>query len=247
MGQILFSEIVKPLINSSPIITLPSGSILNIGGQQYLVSSAVNLTLSGLTTLNLYMVYAVVTGGAVTLVTSTNNNSVGPGGATSWRLVGAFYASTATTVGSFVNIRGVPTTNNTLYTPIFNGLGSPTAVVMNWRRLGDCLEIKGSLTQGTTTAVEARIGFPGSLLSSASLPTLSHSGTIATGGLSTSTVTPLMLVEPSVNYFTLGFYQGTTNSLLKQNGNAGFLTGPTGISSYAIPITGWFNTALEDL
>ena len=65
-------------------------SILTIGGKQYDTEASLNVSWGGSAQATLYMIYAVVSGGTVQLVTSTNYNSVGPAGYNAWKLVGAY-------------------------------------------------------------------------------------------------------------------------------------------------------------
>lgn len=115
MGQKLREDKIGALSHSSGVITLTSSnaspSWLTIGGQQYKLTSNRTLALPALTANTLYMVYAVQTGGVVSLVQSTNVNSVGPAGYASWKLVGAYYSNNLVSVsfGGFITIEGVPT------------------------------------------------------------------------------------------------------------------------------------------
>lgn len=113
MGFKLFEEKIGALTHNSGVISL-APSVLNVGGQQY-VTSTLSRTISTdvtLTANGLYMVFVVISGGALQLRISSNANSVGPSGFTYWKLVGAFYANGLASVafGSFVNIYGTPST-----------------------------------------------------------------------------------------------------------------------------------------
>lgn len=119
------------------------------------VSYSVNLP--ALTSCALYMIYFVPTTG---LVISQNVNSVGPAGASSWILVGAFYAnggpptlvSVATTTiafGSFVNIEGSPESDWVNYNmlPTGGGVAKATARVndeASFRRSGEAFLFRWS-------------------------------------------------------------------------------------------------------
>lgn len=92
MAQKLFNDKIGTATHSTGVISL-AASKLTIGGQQYITTSSVSRTITNDVTLaanTLYMVYAVISGGAVALRISTNVNSVGPAGFSSWKLVGAF-------------------------------------------------------------------------------------------------------------------------------------------------------------
>lgn len=110
MGQILQTDKIGTLSQSTGTITLTASSsvpsYLTIGGQQYQITANLTRTIATdvtLTLQNLYMVYAVLSGGVVVLRVSTNLNSVGPAGFTSWKLVGAFYTDTAAAFNAFVS------------------------------------------------------------------------------------------------------------------------------------------------
>ena len=119
MAQVLSADKIQNLTQALGVVTLPSGSILTIGGQQYTTSTNISVTPTSLSANTLYFVYAYISGGNVTLTWSTNVNSVGPVGATSWKLVGAFMSNGLASVafGSFVNIVGVPETDWISYLP----------------------------------------------------------------------------------------------------------------------------------
>lgn len=96
-------------------------SLLKIGGLWRRTIATIQVAVPAVMLPNTrYQVFAVdAGGGAVSLVVSINENSVGPAGYTRWALVGSFY-STGHTVpvwGAFVNISGVPNTR-----PWYGGL-----------------------------------------------------------------------------------------------------------------------------
>lgn len=94
---------------------LAAGAILTIGGLQYTTDAVKTVLLSSITPVGTtrYQIYAVISGGDVILVLSTNQNSTGPAGYTSWKLVGSFYTNGLAIVafGAFVNIKGRPKTD----------------------------------------------------------------------------------------------------------------------------------------
>ncbi len=65
----------------------------------------------------------------------------------------------------------------TSYTPTITGFGTPTAIDFQFRVIGDSVEINGTFTSGTATAVEAQVSLPnsGTVLSTSVSP-------IAVGG-----------------------------------------------------------------
>lgn len=104
------SEKIGQLTQVGGVISL-APSRLTIGGQQY-ATGPLTLTANFAAQNTRYQIYAVLVAGVVTLVQSINENSVGPLGYTSWKLVGSFYTNSYSTpaFGSFVTIDGVPTT-----------------------------------------------------------------------------------------------------------------------------------------
>lgn len=116
--QKLRSDRIGTLTESAGIITLASTaarpSFFTIGGQQYKVTSNLTYTEATHTAVTLYYIYAVLSSGVVTLVRSTNVNSVGPAGFSAWKLVGAYYSDGLGGLGfgSFVSITGIPQTLN---------------------------------------------------------------------------------------------------------------------------------------
>lgn len=100
MGQVFPNlEKIGSLSYSAPSIIL-SSSRLTIGGQQYLINS-LNFIPSALAASTLYMIYAVLVNGVVTLVNSTNLNTTGPNGFLSYKLVGAFRTNASSVFSSF--------------------------------------------------------------------------------------------------------------------------------------------------
>lgn len=133
---------VGTLTHGSGNINMAS-SILTIGGLQYDTEGARSVALPTMTANTRYQVYAVISGGDVILVISQNENSVGPSGYTSWKLVGSFYSNGLLSVafGSFVNIVGVPQTSNVVpYTPTLVGSGGTITnvgtLIGEWQRDG---------------------------------------------------------------------------------------------------------------
>lgn len=159
MGQRLKEDSIGSLSHSAGIITLQA-SRLTIGGQQY-VTSALSRTISSdvtLVTSTRYMIYAVVSSGVVVLRISTNVNSVGPAGFSSWKLVGAFYSDglASPAFGSFVNITGVPVTDWISYLPVWGSTGTqPTlgngTIAGKYKLIGDSQEVHFELNVGSTS------------------------------------------------------------------------------------------------
>jgi hypothetical protein len=105
MPQVLKQDKVGNLSHNAGVITLASG-ILTIGGQQYVVSNisrtiATDVTMAANTR---YQVFAVVVSGSVQLRISANENSSGPAGFSSWKLVGSFFSGNNSLFRLFVSI-----------------------------------------------------------------------------------------------------------------------------------------------
>lgn len=125
IGQKIKEEKIGTLTHGGGIISL-TPSTVNVGGVQ-VDTDALSKTISLdviLSANTLYMIYIVLNVGAPEIKISTNVNSIGPAGFSSWKLVGAFYSNgvvrneaifpiiTITpTFGSFVNIIGTPQTD----------------------------------------------------------------------------------------------------------------------------------------
>lgn len=133
---------------------------ITIGGQQYTVSSTITLATGGtgangldtgsLGVIQLWYVYAIVhqTTFIPAMVASQTGPSAGPtmpaNYGTAYRLVGAFYTDSASTVGSMVTITGVAETGPMSYagtisavtTPPTPGAGATTTATW-WRKGAD--------------------------------------------------------------------------------------------------------------
>lgn len=131
------------------------------------------------------------------------------------------------------------------YTPTLTGFGTPSAVSVWSRRVGDTLCLRGKFTSGTSTAVEARMtlgfnGVNGSINSDAiKVPLLMVAGY----GTRTQAATTLfdwrVLIESNVGYVTFGHQLSTTAATNKLLGN-GFLTsGEIFYFNAEVPISGW--------
>lgn len=104
------------------------------------------------------------------------------------------------------------------YTPTFQGFGSPTNVSFRYRIVGSNYEIDGKMTTGTVSAVEARISLPNGVVT----PNFGTGTRAVTGSLliygNSGAVVRFPLVEPNVNYITLGEQSSTTAGLTKMTG-----------------------------
>lgn len=102
MGQILRADKIGVLSEAGGTISL-SSSILTIGGQQYQTSS-LNVVADLSSANNRYQVYAISTAGVISIVTSQNENSVGPAGSDAWILVGSYWSDSTSSFDNFIEI-----------------------------------------------------------------------------------------------------------------------------------------------
>jgi len=135
----------------------------------------------------------------------------------------------------------------TSYTPTFTGFGTVSTQSFWWRRVGDSVEIKGKFTSGTTTATEARISLPNSIVSdSTKVPTIRATGYWMrnnAGGTAGVHGGPA-LIESNVGYITLGdddvFSGNSANWVSKQTASSVInVNDEIAIDGISIPISGW--------
>jgi len=128
------------------------------------------------------------------------------------------------------------------YTPTFVGFGTPTGVNFKWRRVGNKMQIRGTFTAGTTTAVEAQIGLPAIGVNTPSdLPTLSLAGRAQTNlvGVAGDFRGTLIMMEASKNYMTVGRESTASGALVKGIASSMIVTGDI-VSFFAeVPIAQW--------
>jgi len=126
------------------------------------------------------------------------------------------------------------------YTPTFQGFGTPTNVEFEWRQVGENVEIRGKLTAGTSTAVEARVGLPAGLTSAGTslIPSLQMVGSLARSSSGTA-VTFHVLQEPSVSYMTFSQVVASGSAgLTKLNGDGLLANGITASFFASVPCSG---------
>ena len=132
----------------------------------------------------------------------------------------------------------------TAYTPTFTGFGTVTSPDCYHSRDGEFLEVDCKFTTGTTTATEARISLPNSLVSSAS-GALRVAGEYIYDTASTSHGGAI-LIEASVGYITFSrpeVYSGASvAALAKSNGNNITSSGTILSVKFRVPIAGWTNS-----
>lgn len=166
---------------------------------------------------------------------------------TSYRLilhVGSTSASAYTVkfddvkVSPSVYVYGTPITDWQSVTPTFTGLGTVTSIEVYSRRVGDSLQMRGNYTTGTTTATEARISlaYGTGTVTSTAIPSIRLAGHIIFSSAAAAIGT--VLIEPSVQYVTLGAQNASVAGLTKENGN--FFSSSSKFSFFfEVPIVGW--------
>jgi len=139
----------------------------------------------------------------------------------------------------------IPTvTFDVVYTPTFQGFGTPTAVNFFWSRVGNRIKVMGKFTTGTTTAAEARIGLPivnsVQLVSdSALVASIMVCGIYLQAGASASVFSFNTLIESGVGYVTVGAQSGSSSAETKQNGNAVSGNSAVVMVQFELPVSGW--------
>jgi hypothetical protein len=276
MGQKFKDDKIGTLSHSSGTITMTgsSSTYLTIGGQQYQVTSNLSRLISTDVTMaanTRYQIYAVVSGGALALRISANENSVGPAGFTSWKLVGSLMANQAATFASFLNIRGIP--SSSLYsdgplslTSTGGGAAKGGTIVRDillTQRIGNMvfhrMEYRQS-TAGTAGSGFYVINLPFDIDSQVSTSTDVTANYTAPAGVQASAWGEGTITD-STSRGHMWFRPYDTNSFTAETEVAftgANLWGPSG--SYAMnnanytfagtityPVQGWSNTPIEDL
>lgn len=128
----------------------------------------------------------------------------------------------------------------TAYTPTFTGFGTESAVLFYYRRVGDSIEVNGTFTTGTCTAVPGKISIPSGLtIDSAKISTAKPLlGTCVTVSASTPQV---LVVANGSDYGTVWFAENTStnNQLTVITANASFSNSAASAILFKAPITGW--------
>lgn len=130
------------------------------------------------------------------------------------------------------------------YTPTFTGFGTVTNIECKSRRNGENRDVDCKFTTGTTTATEARISLPNSLISAGTslIPSIRKIGDVIFSG--TGTVADVIgssfavLGEPSVNYVTFGTRYSGGSALTKTFGTT-FASSASHSVNFSIPIAGY--------
>ena len=225
-------------------------------------STTYSVTLSGLGSNTIFYLY-IVPGG--TLVFSTNVNSVGPAGQTSWILVGAFMSTGNSPVafGSFINIDGVPISDPIIQAGnglIFTGFGSPPAVVEGHiARRGSYLHGRCYLRSNTTTPSDARFTINNLTIDTSRVSNVRRTvfgeakgySAVSSAEFTTGTFFQLYFNPTYSNEisFADGFQPVSGEGQPNQVGGDSILSSGNSLGAWFdnIPILGWSNRPLKDL
>jgi hypothetical protein len=258
MGRKWFEDVVPAMVKlSSTQVQLPAPAHLTIGGQQYHLTSALSLTLSGLSATTLYMIYAVASAGVVSLVASPNANSVGPVGATSWRLVGAFYSNGSSQFGSFVTTEGIPQ-SSFFDTTVTGAWSTNAAYTAKIKRMGGVMQLNVAIQLSGAPTGTLFVNMPASLnVDVAKLPTPAEPFLAMLKGLceirdaSANTWTNSRVAGPNTGTTTvivLGLNSGSNSyAQLTPTFPITFATGDTVAFDVEVPVLEWSITPLKDL
>lgn len=241
------------LAHNLGVISIQAGSILTIGGLQYETDAQKTIALPVMTAHNRYQVYAVISGGDVALAISTNENSVGPVGFTSWKLIGCFMTNAQSPIafGSFINITGTPQTQGFIEDSgsalIASGFFAFSASVTKWTmtRYGNRLKVHYRLDNANSpTGAPAAIPsiMSGVTHSETSQHVGTHSGQNAAGNPSGGAT--LGTGANSINFGGPNF----VNSISVITGNALIGTGPTTLTgTFDVTVNQWSSKPIEEL
>lgn len=157
MGSILRKDKIGALQESGGNILLQA-SILTIGGRQYETTTQIQVALPSLTANSRYQVYAVQTAGVVSLVISVNENSQGPAGYNSWKLVGSFLTDNVPAFDEFTSIKMAPKRKAYLDA---TGNGNFTGGLLLVERLGNqvTISVEANLTHSSLQNPVSATGF----------------------------------------------------------------------------------------
>lgn len=162
--------------------------------------------------------------------------------------LGVYFASTNTTavtlkgdgfsVAPGVAAYGMAGSDRIAYTPVLTGFGTPTNVEFFYQQIGDTLFVDGKFTTGTTTATQARLGFPLSWVADpVKVPSIR---VVGSGKRDAGTDVYTITAQPSVGYFTITDGSDFTTPL---NGNGLFGSGQKVSFTAMVPIAGWSSNA----
>lgn len=186
----------------------------------------------------------------MTLKVSLNENSIGPAGYESWKLVGAYYTNEYDSqFGAFVNIEGKPETE--MYSSHVTGSWTNTNYSGFRKRVGDMM---------VGSSLASIVGTPQTTFLHMVLPDGAVMDTTKMNTAGRDTVGSAFIRGPSRGYPAITAFYTTTGFLIyhaETTGNASsfvtessplsFASGMFVSSEFSVPIVGWTNTPLVDL
>lgn len=132
------------------------------------------------------------------------------------------------------------------YTPTYTGFGTVATSEMFYRRVGSELHIRGTFVSGTSTATEARVSFPSSLVSK-TFTTRRNAGYYFRGAAGTADKGGNIMSESSVSYMTFSdngvFNSDTVDPTAKANGTSVASSGNTIEINASFEIDSWSSNA----
>jgi len=154
-------------------------------------------------------------------------------------------------IGTGVNSINLSLSDWTSCTPTFSaGFGTITNLSAFYRRVGDSMEIQGSFTTGTVSAVLATFTIPsGFNIDTTKLAsigqTVGWANTGATTGSGVPNFAPLTWLSGGGNTVTLTNVGNgsTTNDMVGINVNSSYSTGQIASFHFCVPISGWTSTS----
>lgn len=160
MGQRLREDKITALTESGGTITMPAGAILTIGGQQYVTTSDLNVAADLGSANSRYQIYAILNVGVVELEVSSNENSVGPAGASAWKLVGSYYTGTQSQFLQFADVMHAAY-SNIKETLNITGSGAFTGGTLSVSRSGNQISVQAEtpLTFAAQATPTSNVGF----------------------------------------------------------------------------------------
>lgn len=139
------------------------------------------------------------------------------------------------------------------YTPTFGaGFGTPSSVGFYYRRVGDTLQVSGTMTLGTVAASLTSISLPGSntidttkitLANTTSNPGLSI-GAYSANGLSTGSGAIVTALGTSSSLVYLAGNTGATAQLTPSNGSGILSNGISLAVNFSVPISTWSSNTI---
>lgn len=253
------------LSHSSGTVFMPAGAVLTIGGLQFTTDAQKSVSLPAMSANLRYQIFAVRSGNDVALVVSINENSVGPTGYTSWRLVGSLHANETGAFGSFLNITNKPESQSAVtHTPVISHLtGGITNITVSgqWKRDGSKLVGRGIITFSTTSAAfnGIEVAMPTNLvMNSSDMLSLVDSATSIgqgrlldfnnlgyTGDVTTVTSTRFGVVK--IATVSGANPINVAASRISNTDPFTFNTNDTISWEYTVDVVGWLNTPIQDL